>query len=94
MNKTKSGQSTDELYAPSWVHYQSLLFLLPVIKASKSKDTYKRKIDMEECQEIDDEDEDKVTTRKRNTIPERKLDLLSKCTDAITKYRPQILLPT
>ena len=83
MNETKSGQSTDELYTPSWVHYQSLLFLLPV--KHLNEDTYKRKIDVEECQETDDEDEDKVSTRKRKTIAERKLNLLSKCTDAITK---------
>ena len=29
VNKTKSGQSTDELYVPGWVHYQNLLFLVP-----------------------------------------------------------------
>ena len=27
----KSGQSTDELYASSWIHYNRLSFLLPVI---------------------------------------------------------------
>ena len=43
VNKTKSGQSTDELYASSWIHYDRLSFHLPVIKLSKSKDTLKRK---------------------------------------------------
>ena len=43
VNKTKSGQSTDELYASSWIHYNRLSFLLPVIKSSKSKATLKRK---------------------------------------------------
>ena len=43
VNKTKSGQSTDELYASSWIHYDRLSFLLPVIKSSKSRDTLKHK---------------------------------------------------
>ena len=42
VNKTKRGQSTDELYASSWIHYDRLSFLLPVIKSSKSRDTIKR----------------------------------------------------
>ena len=42
VNKTKIGQSTDELYASSWIHYDRLSFLLPVIKSSKSGDTLKR----------------------------------------------------
>ena len=41
VNKTKSGQSTDELYASSWIHYDYLSFLLPLIKSSKSRDTLK-----------------------------------------------------
>ena len=43
VNKTKSVQSTDELYIPSWIHYERLSFLLPEIKSSKSRDTLKRK---------------------------------------------------
>ena len=53
---TNSGQSTDELYASKWIHYDKLNFLIPVFGASKSRDT----------------------------IAEKKLDLLSKCTEAIT----------
>ena len=39
VNKTKSGQSTDELYLSSWIHYNCLSFPLRVIKSSKSRDT-------------------------------------------------------
>ena len=39
VNKTKSGQSTDEFYASSWSDYDRSPFLLPVIKSSKSRDT-------------------------------------------------------
>ena len=44
VNKTKSGQSTGEFYASSWIHYDRLSFLLPVIKSSKIRDTLKRKM--------------------------------------------------
>ena len=52
VNKTKSGQSTDELYASNWIHYDRLSFLLPVIKSSKSRDTLKRKNE-EENEEVE-----------------------------------------
>ena len=83
VNKTKSGQSADELYASSWIHYDRLSFLLPVIKSSKSRDTLKRKNE-EENEEVE---ETRFSTPglKKKTIAERKIELLSKCTEAITK---------
>ena len=83
VNKTKSGQSTDELYASSWIHYDRLSFLLPVIKSSKSRDTSKRKNE-EENGEVE-ETRFSTPRLKKKTIVERKIDLLSKCTEAITK---------
>ena len=41
MNKTKSGQSTDEIYMNIWVHFQSLVFSQPVKKSTSSKNTLK-----------------------------------------------------
>ena len=81
-NKTKSGQSTDELYSSGWIHYNRLAFLLPVIGSSKSRDTLKRS-------NVNWEDESGVETGaspavKKKTITEKKLDLLSRCTEAIT----------
>ena len=83
VNKTKSEQSADELYASSWIHYDRLSFLLPVIKSSKSRDTLKRKNE-EENEEVE---ETRFSTPglKKKTIAERKIELLSKCTEAITK---------
>ena len=75
----KSGQSTDELYASKWIHYDKLDFLIPVFGASKGRDTLKR-MNLQE----DESTEKEVTPSKRNTTTEKKLDLLSKCTDAIT----------
>ena len=76
---TKSGQSTDELYASKWIHYDKLIFLTPVFWASKSRDTLKR-MNLKE----DESAEKEVTPIKRKTTAEKKLDLLSKCTEAIT----------
>ena len=83
VNKTKSGQSTNELYASSWIHYDRLSFLLPAIKSSKSRDTLKGKNE-EENEELE---EIRFSTPglKNKTISERKLQLLSECTEAITK---------
>ena len=39
---TKTGQGTDKLYSSNWIHYGKLAFLVPVIEASKSRDTLKR----------------------------------------------------
>ena len=76
---TKSGQSTDELYTSKWIHYGKLNFLIPVFGASKSTDTLKR-MNLQEDESV----EKGVTPSKRKTIAEKKLDLLSKCTEAFT----------
>ena len=38
----KSGQSTNALYSSNWAQYDKLAFLVPVIGASKIRDTLKR----------------------------------------------------
>ena len=79
---TKSGQATDELYVSSWVFYQNLAFLIPVFGNSKSRDTLKR-ISLPE-DDSGQEANGSTPQSKKKTIAEKKLDLLSKCTDAIT----------
>ena len=83
VNRTKSGQSTDELYASSWIHYDRLSFLLPAIKSLKKRDTLKRK--NEEENGVVEETRFSTPGLKKKTITERKLELLSKYTEAITK---------
>ena len=39
---TENGKSTDEVYSSNWIHCDKLAFLVPVIGASKSRDTLKR----------------------------------------------------
>ena len=65
---TKSGQSTDELYASKWIYYDKLNFLIPVSGASKSRDTLKR-MNLQE----DESAEKEVTPSERKTIAKRNL---------------------
>ena len=78
---TKSGQSTDELYISNWTHYDELAFLTPVFGVSKSRDTLKR---MSTDDKEDENDKEVTPNKSRKTIAEKKLDLLTKCTEAIT----------
>lgn len=45
VNTVKSGQSTDELYTPTWVFWSALQFLVPVMNAKPSKDTLKSSVE-------------------------------------------------
>ena len=38
-SKTKSGQGTDELYKPTWVYWEKIQFLRPVMQPRKSRDS-------------------------------------------------------
>ena len=76
----KSGQSSYELYSSSWTHYDKLVFLVQVIEALKSRNTLKI-INVQE-DEIEKEVRD-TTIAKRKALAEKKLNLLSKCTEAI-----------
>ena len=40
--KTKSGQGADELYKPTWIFWDRLQFLCPVMQPGKSKDSWSR----------------------------------------------------
>ena len=77
VNKTKSGQSTDDLYVSNWVHYQSLAFLQPVMKSSSSKNTLKQS--NEDQDKIEYTDVKIASGSKKKTLPERKIELLTKC---------------
>ena len=81
VNKMKSGQSRDDLYVSNWAHYQILTFLQPEMKSSNSKNTLK--------QSNEDQDETECTkvkaysASKKKSLAEKKIELLTKCTDAI-----------
>ena len=81
-NKIKNGQSTDEPYVNNWAHYQSLAFLQPVMTSSSSKNTLKQPnedLDEIQCTEV------KAYSRpKKKLLAEKKVELLTKCTNAKT----------
>ena len=77
----KSGQSTDELYSSNWIHYDKLTFLVPVTGASKRRSILKR-INLQEHENKKEVGGKPVA--KRKTLAEKRLDLLSICTEAIT----------
>ena len=92
---TKSGQATEELYNSNWPFFDQLAFLTPVIGASKSRDTLKR-MSVNNDDDDDNEDEVKSSKQRKPTVAEKKLDLLQKCTDAITANqatRPNSVAP-
>ena len=85
VNKTKSRQSTDELYVSNWAHYQILAFVQTVMKSSSSKSTLKQsneKLDETECTEVN-----AYSGSKKNSLAKKKIELLTECTDAITNFR-------
>ena len=90
--RTKSGQSTDELYSSKWAHFDKLAFLTPVIGASKSRDTLKR-MNKEEQEEEDDDKEVTSNKTRKLTVAEKKLELLSRCTEAISAKKTPIESP-
>ena len=61
------------------VHYDKLNFLILVSGASRSRDTLKR-MNLQEDEKVEKE----VIPSKRKTVAEKKLDLLSNCTETIT----------
>ena len=79
VNKTKSGESIDELYMSTWAHYQNLAFLQSVMQSSSSKNTLKKSnkdLDETECTEV------KVYSgSKKKSSAEKKIELLIKFTD-------------
>ena len=62
---TKSGQSTNALYSSNWAQYDKLDFLVPVIGASKIRDTLKR-INLQEDENEKEVGGTPVAQRKTN----------------------------
>ena len=82
VNKTRTGQSAGKFYASNWVHYQSLASLQLVMNSSSSKNALKQSnegLDEIECTVV------KTYSRsKKKSFAEKKIELLTKCTDPIT----------
>ena len=74
--KTKSGQSANELYKPTWMYWEKLQFLCPVIQLGKSRDnlqdSFQDTPSPAEATDIDtsldSEDVSQTGSHKRNSI--------------------------
>ena len=99
-NKTKSGQSVDELCESSWAFMQKMRFVDKVKKTAKSTSTLKltgtSTVDEESDKEDDKMDDSMVSDsntlnlpkqikKKRVNINEEKQKLIAKCTDVLEK---------
>jgi len=67
---SSSGQSADELYYSTWIHYDKMKFLVPMLRVSKSRDTMKRKA--ADC-ESSDVESDSCPPTKKQSIAEKNL---------------------
>ena len=101
-NKTKSGQSVDELYESSWAFMQKMRFVDQVTKTAKSTSTLKltdtSTVDEESDKEDDKMDDSMVSVsntpnllkqikKKRVNINKEKQKLIAKCTDVLDKRK-------
>lgn len=86
-NSKKSGQSVNDNYKSSWVYWEHMQFLRPVMQAGKSKDSYRPNGEMEKI--TDQQQCDKVVevdgiitvkpTASKKQLEEKKQELLSAC---------------
>ena len=101
-NKTKSGQSVDELYEISWAFMQKMRFVDQVRKTAKSTPTLKltgtSTVDEKSDKEDDKMDDSMVSDsntpnlpkkikKKRVNINEEKQKLIAKCIDVLDKLK-------
>ena len=103
-NKTKSGQSADDLYESSWQYMEKMRFVEQVKKTAQSTSTLKLSESSLSAEvsdtEIDLQDDsfnsseplvEKSSKRKRPNINKQKSKLIAKCTDVLDRPKAQTL---
>ena len=95
VNRTKSGQSTDQLYRSTWMYWDRLQFLRPVLQPGKSRDSLQGSLNDTENEnpELDktsDGDHSKSAPRqtstpklKKGALEEKKVELMNTCIAAL-----------
>ena len=105
-NKTKSGQSADDLYESSWQYMEKMHFVEQVKKTAQSTSTLKLSESSFSAEvsdtEIDLQDDslnsseplvEKSSKRKRPNPSEQKSKLIAKCIDVLDRPKAQIYPP-
>ena len=95
VKERKSGQSTSDLYKPTWIHWERLQFLCPVMNPGKSKDNFYANMSLTEGQEEMKSLENESPPQQSNTkhskhatkraMMEQKQELVTKCLDVLRK---------
>ena len=100
-NKTKSGQSTDEIYESSWPYMEKMRFVEQIKKTAKSTSTLKLSSgndadndlninsDPEESLDTTEFVKEKSSKRKRITQSDEKQKLIAKCINVLDKPATQ-----
>lgn len=95
VNRTKSGQSTDQLYKSTWMYWDRLQFLRPVLQPGKSRDSLQGSLNDTENEnpEVDrtsDGDHSRSAQRqastpklKKGAVAEKKVELMNTCIAAL-----------
>ena len=68
-NQKKSGQGVEENYKSTWIYWEKLQFLLPVIRAGKSRDNLQTSIEGQDAIPVEDDDEE---NDKENQVTDQK----------------------
>ena len=84
VKKTKSGQATNELYQPSWIHWERLQFLANQVRSGGTRDT----TDINASTELNDEvskaedniqSKAKLKGKKSKCLKEKKMEIMEGC---------------
>ena len=84
VKKTKTGQATNELYQPSWIHWERLQFLANQMKSGGTRDTIDINASAELNNEVSEAEDNiqpkaKLKRKKSKCLEEKKMEILQGC---------------
>ena len=84
VKKTKSGQATNELHQPSWIHWERLQFLANQMQSGGTRDTTDINASVELNDEVSEAEDNiqpkaRLKRKKSKCLEERKMEILEGC---------------
>ena len=84
VKKTRSGQATNELYQPSWIHWERLQFLANQMQSGGTRDTTDINASAELNNEVSEAEDNiqakaKLKRKKSKCLKEKKMETLGGC---------------
>ena len=90
VNATKSGQAVDDLYKPSWMYWDRLQFLKPVMQQGKSRDTLQDTPSSNYANSSKSNEAGKSSSRSsKKALIEQKQELLNTCIQVLKEPTEQ-----